>query len=37
MIIDFRRQKSTPTSLVINKETVEIVGAYTLINILALQ
>ena len=28
MIIDFRRQKSTPTPLVINNETVEIVQTY---------
>ena len=28
MIIDFRRQKSTPTPLVINNETVEIVHTY---------
>ena len=28
MIIDFRRQKSTPTPLVINNETVEIVHNY---------
>ena len=28
MIIDFRRQKSTPTPLVINNETVEIVYTY---------
>ena len=29
MIIDFRRQKSTPTPLVINNKTVEIVHTYT--------
>ena len=28
MITDFRRQKSTPTPLVINNETVEIVHTY---------